>query len=139
MEQWNVYRGSTWVTRIKAIDSRSALKKARKALGPGGGKLKVVRFDFHYDSSIKKNPKQPHKRVRKALKKYVKHQLSKKNPRREYQVHVPATKGDRGYEIKVKAPSVSSALAAARKYCAGRAGKSVREFKLPRGTKARVI
>jgi hypothetical protein len=114
-------------------------ERRRTSEGRGG-----YYWAFAGDVSPSKRNGTGSRRVRKALKKYVKGQLAKKKnpPRsksRNYEVSIPASRGDRGYLVKIKAPSAASAKAAARKYCAGRQGVPVSKYKLPRGTKARVV
>ena len=137
--------------------------------------------------SGRRNPRQPHKRVRKALAKYVKgnvglpkqwtpaqvrvnnkgqvqvkvnpaklgsgtaragkkrakrntgfHKVyTAKHPARTFQVHVPATSRDSGYDLTITAKSSSNAIKQARAYCAKRAGVPTSQYHLPKATKAR--
>jgi len=63
---------------------------------------------------------------------------TRRNPVRTWDVHVPATRNDGGYDLKIRAESSFGALAEARRYCAKRQGVPLAQFHLPKGAKARV-
>jgi hypothetical protein len=118
-----------FATKRDADEYARQMREANRQAGLSGA-VKVIK--------IKSNPKKSSKRIGKALKKYVKRVLSK-NPRRTYLVQVPPTSKDRGYNIKISAPTAASAKAAARKYCAKRAGVPLSQFHLPKRTTVKVI
>ena len=60
-----------------------------------------------------------------------------KHPARTFQVHVPATSRDSGYDLTITAKSSSNAIKQARAYCAKRAGVPTSQYHLPKATKAR--
>jgi hypothetical protein len=58
---------------------------------------------------------------------------------RLYDVTVPPTASERGYQFTIRARTAGAALQEARRYCALNAGMPVAGYKLPRGSSARVM
>lgn len=56
-----------------------------------------------------------------------------------YDVTVPPTASERGYQFTIRARTAGAALREARRYCARNAGMTAAGYKLPRGSSARVM
>ena len=78
METWDVFLDGVFVGRVRASTARIAAKKARKSLGPGGGKISVRVAGGEGGIGIRRpNPKKkasPKKRISTALTRWLKKQ-----------------------------------------------------------------
>jgi len=104
---------------------------------PVDGTLAMSVANLIQAAKVQRNPgkRSTLKRVGKALAKYV-----RGNPgMRTFDVHVPATRYDKGYRLTIKAKTISSARAEAKRYCANSfakyTGRPASQYKLPAKTK----
>ncbi len=116
-------KGGRFARCVKSVEAKGGAYDARAVCGA-------------MEKRARKNGKRKTlKRVGAALKKFV-----RGNPAvRTFDVHIPATRYDKGYRLTIKAKTKAAARAAAKKYCAAQfakyTGKPASQYQLPAKTK----